>query len=58
MSSKFDYPFFVDYIENGEHCSDTWSAAVLNEELNRGEVIITHIELAYKVQEALGLVND
>lgn len=59
MTDKnFTYRYFVEYIENGVQCSDTWSERTLNEELNRNEVIITHIELAWNVQVALGLVEE
>lgn len=59
MADKnFTCRYFVEYIENGVQCSDTWSEKTLNEELNRNEVIITHIELAWSVQVALGLVEE
>lgn len=59
MTDKnFTYRYFVEYIENGVQCSDTWSEKTLNEELNRNEVTITHIELAWSVQVALGLVEE
>lgn len=59
MTDKnFTYRYFVEYIENGIQCSDTWSERTLNEELNRNEVTITHIELAWSVQVALGLVEE
>lgn len=59
MTDKnFTYRYFVEYIENGVQCSDTWSERTLNEELNRNEVTITHIELAWNVQVALGLVEE
>ena len=59
MTDKnFTYRYFVEYIENGAQCSDTWSERTLNEELNRNEVTITHIELAWNVQVALGLVEE
>lgn len=59
MTDKnFTYRYFVEYIENGVQCSDTWSERTLNEELNRNEVTITHIELAWSVQVALGLVEE
>ena len=59
MADKnFTYRYFVEYIENGVQCSDTWSQKTLNEELNRNEVTITHIELAQSVQVALGLVEE
>ena len=59
MADKnFTYRYFVEYIENGVQCSDTWSEKTLNEELNRNEVTITHIELAWSVQIALGLVEE
>lgn len=59
MADKnFTYRYFVEYIENGVQCSDTWSERTLNEELNRNEVTITHIELAWNVQVALGLVEE
>lgn len=59
MADKnFTYRYFVEYIENGVQCSDTWSEKTLNEELNRNEVTITHIELAWSVQVALGLVEE
>ena len=59
MTDKnFTYRYFVEYIENGVQCADTWSERTLNEELNRNEVIITHIELAFNVQVALGLVEE
>ena len=59
MTDKnFTYRYFVEYIENGVKCSDTWSERTLNEELNRNEVTITHIELAFNVQVALGLVEE
>ena len=59
MADKnFTYRYFVEYIENGVQYSDTWSEKTLNEELNRNEVTITHIELAWSVQVALGLVEE
>ena len=59
MTDKnFTYRYFVEYIENGVQCSDTWSERTLNEGLNRNEVTITHIELAWNVQVALGLVEE
>ena len=59
MTDKnFTYRYFVGYIENGIQCSDTWSERTLNEELNRNEVTITHIELAWSVRVALGLVEE
>ena len=59
MTDKnFTYRYFVEYIENGVQCSDTWNERTLNEELNRNEVTITHIELAWSVQVALGLVEE
>ena len=59
MADKnFTYRYFVEYIENGVQCSDIWSEKTLNEELNRNEVTITHIELAWSVQVALGLVEE
>ena len=59
MTDKnFTYRYFVEYIENGVQCTDTWSERTLNEELNRNEVIITHIELSFNVQVALGLVEE
>lgn len=59
MTDKnFTYRYFVEYIENGVQCSDTWSERTLNEELNRNEVTITHIELAWNVQVVLGLVEE
>ena len=59
MADKnFTYRYFVEYIDNGVQCSDTWSEKTLNEELNRNEVTITHIELAWSVQVALGLVEE
>ena len=59
MTDKnFTYRYSVEYIENGVQYSDTWSERTLNEELNRNEVTITHIELAWSVQVALGLVEE
>ena len=59
MADKnFTYRYFVEYIENGVQYSDTWSEKTLNEELNRNEVTITHVELAWSVQVALGLVEE
>lgn len=60
MANKnFTYRYFVEYIEkDGAECCDTWSERTLNEELNRNEVTITHIELAWDVQVALGLVEE
>lgn len=54
----YNYPFFVEYIENGVLCSDTWSAETLNHELVTGEVKIVSIELSWNIQKALGIAED
>lgn len=56
--NNYDYPFYVEYIEDGVECTDTWSEKTLNEELNRNDVIIKRISLSYKVQVALGLIEE
>lgn len=60
MKNEYNHCFFVEYYDKVLGCemSDTWSARTLNEELNRDEVIIHHVELSYSVMEALGLVED
>jgi hypothetical protein len=35
--------FFVEYIENGTHNSDTWSEDVLLDEIRKGEVEIVGV---------------
>ena len=35
--------FFVEYIENGVKCSDSWSEKTLLDEIKRGEVEIVGI---------------
>lgn len=57
-TNNFRYPFFVEYIEDGMQCCDTWSAETLREELARGEVKIVSVELAYNIQVALGIAED
>ena len=49
--------YFVEYIENGVECADIWSERTLNEELIKHEVEIIHIELAYDLQVALGIIE-
>lgn len=49
--------YFVEYINNGVECSEIWSERTLNEELVKHEVEITHIELAYHLQVALGIIE-
>lgn len=52
--------YFVEYVELSTGCvnSETWSQAAMDAALVDPEIAITHIELAWGVQKALGLVQD
>lgn len=57
--AKIDFPYFVEYIdENGELQYEHWNQQTMDKELRRGAVNITHIELSYRAQIELGMIED
>ena len=52
--------YFVEYVELSTGCvnSETWSQAAMDAALKDSAIHITHIELAWSAQVALGLVQD
>ena len=52
--------YFVEYedLSTGYVNSETWSQAAMDAALNDPDILIFHIELAWGVQKALGLVQD
>lgn len=57
--AKIDFPYFVEYIdENGKLQYEHWNQLTLDKELRHRAVNITHIELSYRAQIELGMLED